>query len=258
MLLAADIGNTEIALGLFQNGRLIQPWRLRTDLNKNADEYGALLISLMQAGGQDPKQVERVCAASVVPALTQTFFQACAQYLRCEPRIATAESNLGIQLDVDNPSEVGADRALNALAVLRLYPLPAVVVDFGTATNLDVVGEGGVFRGGAFMPGIQISMDALFQKASMLKPLEKIEKPKRAIGRNTSECIQSGLYYGYLGQMERMIERIAEELDAKPTVVATGGLSSLLAPHSELVDAIDPYLTLKGLLFADERLRGQP
>lgn len=257
MLLTADIGNTEIALGLFQNERLIQPWRLRTDLNKNADEYGALLISLMQAGGQDPKRVERVCAASVVPALTQTFYQACAQYLRREPLIATA-SNLGIRLDVDNPSEVGADRALNALAALRLYPLPAVVVDFGTATNLDVIGEGGVFRGGAFMPGIQISIDALFQKASMLKPLEKIEKPPRVIGRSTNECIQSGLYYGYLGQMERMVELIADELDAKPTVIATGGLSGVLAPHSELVDAIDPYLTLKGLLFADERLRATP
>ncbi len=257
MLLTADIGNTEIALGLFQNGRLIQPWRLRTDLNKNADEYGALLISLMQAGGQDPTRVERVCAASVVPALTQTFSQACARYLRREPLIATA-SNLGIRLDVDNPSEVGADRALNALAALRLYPLPAVVVDFGTATNLDVVGEGGVFRGGAFMPGIQISIDALFQKASMLKPLEKIEKPPRVIGRNTNECVQSGLYYGYLGQMERMLELIADELNAKPTVIATGGLSGVLAPHSELVDAIDPYLTLKGLLFADERLRASP
>ena len=255
MIFAADIGNTEIALALFKNGGLVRAWRLKTVRNRTADEYGAVLSALIQAAGHRPERVEDICAASVAPAVTQTFSEACAQYLRREPLIVSAESDIGIRLDVDNPSEVGADRAVNALAAAELYPLPAVVVDFGTATNLDVIGEGGVFLGGAFMPGIQVSIEALFQRASMLNPIGNIEKPMRAIGKNTAECLQSGLYHGFLGQMERMIERIAEELEAQPTVVATGGLSERIARNSALVDAVDPHLTLKGLLFARNRLR---
>lgn len=246
MLLVVDIGNTNVTFGVFQSEALIRAWRVHTDLRRSADEYGVLLVGMLSHEDIGADDITSAVLSSVVPGLTPAFDDVVERYFGCRATFVRPGSDTGVRLDVDNPSEVGPDRIVNVVAARELYGAPAVVVDFGTTTNFDVIGPDGAFIGGAFLPGIRISMDALFNRATLLRPVELTE-PGRVIGRNTVECLQSGLYYGFLGQMEMMLRRILDELGAPATVVATGGLADVIAGKSPLVHHVDPNLTLKGL-----------
>ena len=246
VLLVVDIGNTNVTFGVFRGSALVRSWRVHTDTTRSADEYGVLLLGMLGHDGIEAADIGSAALSSVVPGLTRAFEDVATRYFGCEAMFVRPESDTGVRLAVDNPSEVGPDRIVNVVAARELYGAPAVVVDFGTTTNFDVIDADGAFVGGAFLPGIRISMDALFNRATLLRPVELAE-PARVIGRNTVECLQSGLYYGFLGQMEMMLRRILDELGAPAVVVATGGLADVIAGNSPLVDHIDPDLTLKGL-----------
>jgi type III pantothenate kinase len=246
VLLVVDIGNTNVTFGAFDGSELTRAWRIRTDTTRSPDEYGVLLLGMLAHEGIGAAEIGAVALSSVVPALTSVFEDVAVRYFGSEGVFVRPQSDTGVGLDVDYPSEVGPDRIANAVATRELYGAPAVAVDFGTTTNFDVIDAEGAFVGGAFLPGIRISMDALFSRATLLRPVDLVE-PARVIGRNTVECLQSGLYYGFLGQMEMMLHRILDELDAPAVVVATGGLADVIASGSPLVNHVDPYLTLKGL-----------
>ena len=246
MLLVVDIGNTNVTFGVFQGEELARAWRIRTDTTRSPDEYGVLLLGMLGHEGIEAAGVAAVALSSVVPSLTSVFADVAVRYFGREGVFVRPGSDTGVTLDVDHPSEVGPDRIANVVATRELYGAPAVAVDFGTTTNFDVVGPDGAFIGGAFLPGIRISMDALFSRATLLRPVDLAE-PASVIGRNTVDCLQSGLYYGFLGQMEMMLHRILDELDTPAVVVATGGLADVIASGSPLVNHVDPYLTLKGL-----------
>ena len=246
MLLVVDIGNTNVTFGVFRDDALARAWRIHTDATRSADEYGVLLVGMLAHDDITPDAIGAVALSSVVPALTPVFAEVATEYFGSDGTFVDADANTGVALDVDYPAEVGPDRIANVAAARELYGAPSVVVDFGTTTNFDVIDAAGAFAGGAFMPGIRVSMDALFSRATLLRPVDLVE-PSRVIGRNTVECLQSGLYYGFLGQMESMLQRILDELGAPATVVATGGLADAIGARSPLVDHVDPYLTLKGL-----------
>ncbi len=246
MLLVVDIGNTNVTFGVFRGPELARAWRVHTDATRSADEYGVLLVGMLAHDDIAAEDIDAVALSSVVPALAPVFGEVANEYFECEGAFVAADADTGVTLNVDYPAEVGPDRIVNVAAVRELYGAPAVVVDFGTTTNFDVIDSDGAFVGGAFMPGIRVSMDALFSRATLLRPVDLVEPP-RVIGRNTVECLQSGLYYGFLGQMERMLERILDELGVPAIVVATGGLADAIGARSPLVDHVDPYLTLKGL-----------
>jgi len=253
MLLAMDIGNTNVTVGAFEGRRLLADWRLQTDVQRTPDEYGILLTALLRDSGLSPASVEAVWVGSVVPVLTRTIREAVYRRFGRVAEFVTSETPTGIELDVDRPEEVGADRILNAVAVSALYGTPAVVVDFGTATTFDVVLKGNIYVGGAILPGIQISMNALFDHAALLGRVE-LRRPPKVIGRNTTTCVQSGFFYGFLGQVEGILTEITRELGETPRVVATGGLATLIAPESRRIEVVDPSLTLRGLQLIHERV----
>jgi len=254
LLLAVDVGNTEVSFGAFDGDRLRRAWRIRTDTTRTPDEYGASLTTMMESGDCHITEVDAVLIASVVPGLNRVFQEACEKYIGMEPRFVTPDMDTGIVLDVDHPHEVGADRVVNSVAVERLYGSPSIVVDFGTATTFDVVDVGGRYIGGAILPGIQISMEALFGRTALLSRVELRPRPQ-IIGRNTAAMLQSGFYHGFLGQMEHVLEGMRRELGAKPRVIATGGLAEPMARDSDYVDVVEPHLTLTGLRILHERLR---
>lgn len=253
MLLALDIGNTNVTVGAFEGRELLGEWRLQTNSHRTSDEYGILLTALLREGGFSSESVEAVWMGSVVPALTRILREALVRWFRRTPELVTWTTPTGIRLDVERPEEVGADRILNAVAVSELYGTPAIVVDFGTATTFDVVLRGGVYVGGAILPGIRISMNALFERTALLSRVE-LRRPPSVIGRNTTACLQSGFYYGFLGQVEGLIAHMTQEIGEKPRVVATGGLAPLIAVDSPLIEVVDSSLTLKGLQLVHERL----
>jgi type III pantothenate kinase len=253
MLLAIDIGNTNVTVGAFDGRRLLADWRLQTDANRTPDEYGILLTALIRDAGREPDDVDAVWVGSVVPVLTRTIREAVSRRFGLTPEFITCATPTGIQLDVERPDEVGADRIVNAVAVTELYGAPAIVVDFGTATTFDVVLKGGVYVGGAILPGIQVSMNALFDRAALLSRVE-LRRPPNVVGRNTTTCVQSGFYYGFIGQVDNLIVEMTRELGETPRVVATGGLAPLIASESRRVDAVDPSLTLKGIQLIHERV----
>ncbi len=246
MLLVVDIGNTNVTFGVFRGAELARAWRIHTDATRSADEYGVLLAGMLAHDGITPEEVTAAALSSVVPALTPVFADVAKRYFGRDGAFVGASSDTGVALNVDYPAEVGPDRIANVAAARELYGAPAVIVDFGTTTNFDVIDSDGAFVGGAFTPGIRVSMDALFSRATLLRPVDLVEPP-RVIGRNTVECLQSGLYYGFLGQMESMLRRILDELGTPAAVVATGGLADEIGARSSLVDHVDAYLTLKGL-----------
>ena len=246
MLLAVDVGNTEVTFGAFEGERLRGAWRIRTDATRTSDEYGALLSTMMTTGGCAPSSIEFVLIGSVVPQLNRTFEAACGTYFGVAPRFVTSQFETGIVLDVDRPHEVGADRIINAVAASNLYGTPVIAVDFGTATTFDVVVDESRYIGGAILPGIQVSMEALFGRAALLSRVE-LREPPTLIGRNTERMVQSGFFHGFLGQMERILEGMLNELKQSSHIVATGGLADLIAGHSKLVNVVEPNLTLMGL-----------
>ena len=256
MLLAIDIGNTNVVVGVFDAERLVTSWRFQTDWEKMADEWWAVLTTLAATDGVDVGLLDGAIVGSGVPRLTFTFRQMIRHRLDREPIQVSAAIDLGIRVCTDNPMEVGPDRLANAVAAHARYPGPSVVVDFGTATTLDVVSVEGDYLGGAIAPGITVALEALTRRAARLSEVE-LAIPEHAIGRNTRQSIQSGTVLGYIGLIEGLLARISAELGAQPTVIATGGLGALFARHTPGIQGYDPDLTLVGLNLIYRHLQGE-
>ncbi|MGD8996596.1 MAG: type III pantothenate kinase [Anaerolineae bacterium] len=246
MLLAIDIGNTNITFGLYEGDRLGPRWRIRTIHEKMPDEYGILMVQLFQHSDHSPEAVSGVAIASVVPPLTQAFEEVSRRYLGHDPLVVDAGVRTGVRIRYDDPRQVGADRVVDAAAVKALYGLPACVVDFGTAATFDAVSAEGEYLGGAIAPGIGIAAQALFERTAKL-PRVQLSRPPSVIGSNTPHAMQSGLLFGYVGLVEGMVSRFKAELGPKTQVIATGGLAQVIAQETDIFDAVDPWLTLHGL-----------
>lgn len=246
MLLTIDIGNTNITFGLYEGTSLNASWRIRTIHDKTADEYGILMEQLFHHRGYRPDQVTGAAMASVVPPLTPVFVQACRQYVGQTPLVVDAGVRTGVRIRYDNPREVGADRVVDAAAVRALYRLPACVVDFGTATTFDAVSAEGDYLGGAIAPGIGIAAQALFERTAKL-PRVELTRPPSVIGHNTTHSMQSGILFGYVGLVEGMVARFKAELGPETCVIATGGLAEIIARETDVIEIVDPWLTLHGL-----------
>jgi type III pantothenate kinase len=246
MFLAVDIGNTDISLGLYQNEKLGPRWRLATQNERTSDEYGILIIQLLNHAGIGLREVTAIAIASVVPPLTGIIERACRTYLGIGPLIVDAGTRTGIHLRYEDPKQVGADRVVNAAAARQIYRGPACVVDFGTATIFDAISAEGDYLGGAIAPGIGIASDALFRRAAKL-PRVEIVRPPAAIGRNTAHSLQSGLLYGYVGLVEGMVARFRSELGPDMKCIGTGSFVELIAKETKSIDMVAPWLALEGL-----------
>ena len=246
MLLAADIGNTNIILGVFDGDRLKGTWRIATGVHRMPDEYANLILDLLDRQGLAASQVTGAVLCSVVPPLVGIFQEVCQRYFQVSPLLVEAGVKTGMRISMDNPREVGADRIVNAVAAHELYGGPVIVIDLGTATTFDAVSEEGDYLGGAIAPGIAIATEALFTRTAALPRMELVH-PKRAIGRSTVAAMQSGIVFGYVGLIEGIVSRIKEELESKAKVVATGGYAELLAEETTVIEVVNPDLTLVGL-----------
>lgn len=246
MLLCIDIGNTNITLGLYEGDNLGPHWRLATDHGRMPDEFAMQLLGLFSYAKLSAADVDGIALASVVPPLTGKWVEVCRNYLEIDPLVVTAQTTTGIRILYDDPMAVGADRLVDAVAAYQLYGGPACIVDFGTATTFDAITAQGEYLGGAITPGIGISMDALFRYAAKL-PKVDIARPPAAIGRNTVHAMQSGLLFGYVGLVEGMVARFRAELGGSMQVIGTGGLASIIAQETEVIEHIAPWLTLDGL-----------
>ncbi len=244
-VLLIDAGNTNTVFGIWR-GERIESLRLSTDSDRTADEYGALLLPLFARFGVDPGDTEAVLVSSVVPPLNPTLERLSRRYFGVAPGFVGPGIRTGLEIRYDHPTEVGADRIVNAVAARQLYGAPVVVVDFGTATTFDVVDGDGAYAGGIIAPGITISAEALFARASRLYRVD-VRKPQRLVGRNTAGAMQSGIFYGYLGMVDGILSRLSEELSNLRRVVATGGQAALIAAESEYIDEVEDDLTLIGL-----------
>jgi type III pantothenate kinase len=252
VILVVDVGNTNIVLGLYDGRILKQHWRLSTNRSATVDEYGILLTNLFHIAGVKAQDIEGVILSSVVPPLMPTLEQLFVKYAGHEPMVVGPGIKTGLNLRYENPKEIGADRIVNAVAGLERYGAPLVIVDFGTATTFDYIDPTGAYLGGVIMPGIGISAEALYQRASKLPRIE-LSKPRHVIGRNTVAAMQSGIIYGYAGQVDGIVGRIRKEHQVDPKVIATGGLARLIADETETIDEVDDMLTLEGLRLIYER-----
>lgn len=248
MLLAIDAGNTNIVFAVYDGDARIQSWRCKTDAARTADEYAALLMQLLPAANLTFKHIREAIIASVVPEANFHLRRLCEQYFHCPVQVVGSDPlDLDIAIDLLKPEEIGADRIVNAVAVKQCYRAPAIVVDFGTATTFDVIDGNNTYRGGAIAPGVNLSMNALHSAAAKL-PRIGIKRPQSVIGNDTVSAMQSGIYWGYIGLIEGMIQRIGVEMEGKPFVIATGGLAPLFASGTTLIETTDEDLTLKGLV----------
>ncbi|HEX8709827.1 MAG TPA: type III pantothenate kinase [Pyrinomonadaceae bacterium] len=247
MLLVIDAGNSNTSLGVYSDsGQLVSHWRLTTARVRTVDEYGVYARNLFELAGIDSREITGVAIASVVPPLNYTLKRMSEVYFNLTPLFIDHTTETGVPILYEPPSDVGADRIVDAVAALHKYGAPCIVVDFGTATTFNVINARGEYLGGAITPGIAISSNALFERAARLPPVE-IKRPRSVIGSSTVGAMQSGLYYGYVGLVDGMLKRILEELGSTTRVIATGGLASLIATGSELIEAVDDTLTLEGL-----------
>ena len=246
MLLAVDIGNTETTLGVFDGQELKATWSLGTVINRTADEYASLLISLLRNRGLDSGDIDKIALCSVVPPLTATYEEMFRRYFGISPLVVTAGVKTGVRICMDNPREVGADRIADAAAAHHLYGGPLIIVDLGTATTFDTISEKGEYIGGAIAPGMATAAESMFQRAAML-PRVEMSRPDHVIGTNTIDAMKSGIVFGYVGLVEGMVARIQRELGAKTKVIATGGYAELIAKETAVIDVVNPDLTLIGL-----------
>lgn len=252
MILTLDIGNTNIKAGVFNGPELVDYWRISTDRTKSSDEYGILLLNLFAHSKIDPA-VDGIIMSSVVPTINFTIEHMCSNYFNQTPMQVVPGIKTGINLKYENPRELGSDRIVNAVAAYELYGGPCIFIDFGTATTFGVVSERGEFLGGAICPGIKLASEALTERTSRLPKIELV-KPESVIGRNTVSNMQSGLVYGFIGQVTYLIDCMKRELGAPDAkVIATGGMSRLIASGTDAIDEIDGLLTLKGLRLIYER-----
>ncbi|EKD41745.1 MAG: hypothetical protein ACD_73C00551G0006 [uncultured bacterium] len=246
MLLVIDIGNTNTVMGIYEGEKLIHNWRLETKKERTADEWGIFLKELFQFADLKLNQITGVAISNVVPTVKKAMTDLCDRYIGRKPVIVGPDIKIDMPIGTDNPSEVGADRIVNAIAAYHRYKTDLIIVDFGTATTFDYISKDGEYLGGLIVPGIGISAEALFQKASQLPRIEII-RPKHVIGKNTIECMQSGIYYGYIGMVDSVIEKMEEELGHKTHVIGTGGFSSLIQQDSKKLKETLEFLTLEGL-----------
>lgn len=253
MILVIDVGNTHIVLGVYEKTELLASWRLNTDKERTADELGMFLLNLFDHAGLKADKIEAVIIASVVPPIMYTLEHSIKKYLKLEPMIVGPGTKTGINIRCQNPKEVGSDRIVNAVAGYELYGGPLIIVDMGTATTFCAISSKGEYLGGVICPGIKISLEALFQKAAKLPRIDLI-KPEGVIGKNTVSSMQSGIFYGYVGQVDYIVKRMKQEMQEDDIkVIATGGLSRFIAEESRTINHINPTLSLEGLRIVYER-----
>ena len=246
MLLAIDCGNTHICMGLFDQDKLLRSWRVSTDKNKTEDEYLVTLSLLMEEYGYSLHDVTGLILGSVVPSINIILYKLVDKYLKCPALVVNSSTPCGLEVRLDNPDELGADRIINAVAGHAKYPGNLIIVDFGTATTFDCVSADGAYLGGAICPGVEISQQALFSRAAKLANIE-LKRPPAVIGTNTADSLRSGLLWGYGGQVDGIVRRMKEEFDGPVTVIATGGLATFIRGFTETIDDVASQLTLDGL-----------
>lgn len=253
MLLVFDIGNTNMVLGVYDGDNLVRDWRINTDLNKTSDEYGVLIKSLFDASNISLSVVDAIIVSSVVPAVMHSLENFCRKYCNISPMVVGPGIKTGLNIKYEDPKMVGADRIVNAVAAISKYNCPVIIIDFGTATTYCAVSKKGEYIGGAISPGMKISSEALFQKASKLPRVELVT-PKTVICKDTVSAMQAGIIYGYAGQVEKIVGLMKKELKDEGTlVIATGGLANMISQETNAIDVIDPNLTLEGLRIIYEK-----
>jgi type III pantothenate kinase len=254
MLLAVDVGNTQTVLGLFEGDELVEHWRLATEAERTGDELAALFANLLELRGRTFEDVSGMSVSSTVPLLVRAYHDLAERHIESPLLVLGPGTRTGIPILYDDPREVGPDRIANAVAARERYGAPCIVVDFGTSTNFDAVSAEGEYVGGVLAPGIEISMDALFARAARLTKVDFVE-PETVIGKTTTASLQSGLVYGFAGQVDGIVERMRSELADSAPAIATGGLAELIAPHTKTIEKVDPLLTLDGLRLVWDRNR---
>ncbi len=251
MLLAIDAGNSQIVAGLYSGEKMLEHWRVSTDRHKTEDEYGILFLSLIESSGWEPQDIDGAVLASVVPPLTPILEKTVSKYLHVEPLVVGPGTRTGVNIKYENPKEVGPDRIAHAVAAVHKYGAPAIIIDFGTATTIDAISPAGDYLGGVIAPGLLTSLDALFEKAAKLPRIE-LTRPRRAIGRTSTQSMQSGMIFGFAGMADSLVRRVAKEIGSEPKVIATGGIAKMVAEESETIQIVDPFLVLDGLRLIHE------
>ena len=255
MLFCIDVGNTNIVLGVTDRDKVFKHWRIRTEKDASPDELGVLVSNLFQASGMVTRDVKHIILSCVVPTLLNTFDEFSRKYFGIKPLVVGPGLKTGMPILYDNPKEVGADRVVNAVAAYEKYRNALIVVDFGTATTFDYISGNGAYEGGAIAPGVVISCEALFQKASKLPRVEIFARPRNVIAKDTISSMNVGIIYGYAGLVDGIVNRMKRESGEQPTVVATGGLAPIICDVSETIDHVEEFLTLQGLMIIFDRNR---